>query len=134
MSPTDRTFINRHKEISMKPFMGLMALAAIATFGIAGSVYAADSMSEQGQQDQQDQMEKQQPQDIQKDSELGMKEKPSSEESSQKHERQLGAGSMGEDSKGGAGPSGTKGLPPGKAPGLEGANKEPGRAPTAGGH
>jgi hypothetical protein len=120
----------------MKPFMGLMAWTAIATFGIAGSVYAADSMSEQdqGQVGQQDQMEKQQQQDIQKDSELGMKEKSSSDGSSQKHERQLGAGSMGEDSKGGAGPSGTKGLPPGKAPGFEGANKEPGRAPTAGGH
>lgn len=115
----------------MKPFTGLMALAAVATFGIAGSVYAADSMTEQGQQDQ---MEKQQQQDIQKDSELGMKEQSSTEGSSQKQERQLGAGSMGEDSKGGAGPSGTKGLPPGKAPGFEGANKEPGRAPTAGGH
>jgi hypothetical protein len=118
----------------MNPLMGLMVLAAIATFGIAGSVYAADSMSAQDQVGQQDQMEKQQQQDIQKDSELGMKEKPSSEGSSQKHERQLGAGSMGEDSKGGAGPSGTKGLPPGKAPGFEGANKEPGRAPTAGSH
>lgn len=115
----------------MKPFTGLMALAAVATFGIAGSVYAADSMTEQGQQDQ---MEKQQQQDIQKDSELGMKEQSSTEGSSQKQERQLGAGSMGEDTKGGAGPSGTKGLPPGKAPGFEGANKEPGRAPTAGGH
>jgi hypothetical protein len=118
----------------MKPFTGLMALAAIATFGMAGSVYAADSMSEQGQLGQQDQMEKQQQQDIQKDSELGMKEKSSSDGSSQKHERQLGAGSMGDDSKGGAGPSGTKGLPSGNAPGFEGANKEPGRAPTAGGH
>ncbi|MBA2251941.1 MAG: hypothetical protein H0W13_04425 [Nitrospirales bacterium] len=121
----------------MKPFMSLMALATIATFGIAGSVYAADSMSQQDQQGQlgqQDQMEKQQQQDIQKDSELGMKEKSSSDASSQKHERQFGAGSMGEDSKGGAGPSGTKGLPPDKAPGFEGANKEPGRAPTAGGH
>jgi hypothetical protein len=115
----------------MKPFTGLMALAAVATLGIAGSVYAADSMTEQGQQDQ---MGKQQQQDIQKDSELGMKEQSSTEGSSQKQERQLGAGSMGEDSKGGAGPSGTKGLPPGKAPGFEGANKEPGRAPTAGGH
>ena len=122
----------------MKPFMGLMAFATIATFGIAGSVYAADSMSGQGQHDQQgqqDQMEKQQQQDVQKDSELGMKEEKSpSDGSAQKHERQMGAGSMGEDSKGGAGPSGTKGLPPGKAPGFEGANKEPGRAPTAEGH
>ena len=115
----------------MKAFGGLIALAAVATFGVAGSVYAAESMSEQGQQDQ---MEKQQPQDIQKDSELGIKEQSSSDGSSQKHERQLGAGSLGEDSKGGAGPSGTKGLPPGKAPGFEGANKEPGRAPTTGGH
>ncbi len=114
----------------MKPYTGLMALAAIATFGIAGSTYAADSMPEQGQQGQ---MEMQQQQDIQKDSELGMKEK-ASDKTTQKQERQLGAGSMGEDSKGGAGPSGTKGLPPGKAPGFEGANKEPGRAPTAGGH
>lgn len=115
----------------MKPFMALMALALTATFCMAGNVDAANSMSEQGQQDQ---MEKQQQQDIQKDSELGMKEKSSSEGSSQKHERELGAGSMGEDSRGGAGPSGTKGLPPDKAPGFEGANKEPGRAPTAGGH
>ncbi|WP_447985664.1 hypothetical protein [Nitrospira sp. Nam74] len=115
----------------MKGFGSLIALAAAATFGVAGSVYAAESMSEQGQQDQ---MEKQQPQDIQKDSELGMKEQSLSTGSSQKHERQLGAGSLGEDSKGGAGPSGTKGLPPGKAPGFEGANKDPERAPNAGGH
>jgi hypothetical protein len=108
----------------------MMALAAMALFGIAGTVDAADSMSDQGRQDQ---TEKQRPQDLQKDSELGIQEKSSSEETAKQGERQMGVGSMGEDSKGGAGPSGTKGLPPGNAPGFEGANKELGRAPTAGG-
>ncbi len=119
----------------MRSYMGMMALAAIALFGIAGTVDAADSMSDSmSKGGQQDQMEKQRPQDLQKDSELGMQEKSSSEETAKQGERQMGAGSMGEDSKGGAGPSGTKGLPPGNAPGFEGADKELGRAPTAGGH
>lgn len=115
----------------MRSYMGMMALAAMALFGMAGIVDAANSMSEEGQQNQ---MEKQRPQDLQKDSELGMQEKSSTDETAKQGERQMGAGSMGEDSKGGAGPSGTKGLPPGKAPGFEGADKELGRAPTAGGH
>ena len=112
----------------MKPFMGLMALAAIATFGIAGSVYAADMTSDQGQ------MEKQQQQGIQHESEPGLKEKSSDSMAPKGERRELGAGPMGEESKGGSGQSGTKGLPPGKAPGFEGADKEPGRSPTAGGH
>jgi hypothetical protein len=33
------------------------------------------------------------------------------------------AGSMGEEKVGGAGPSGTRGLPPGQAPGFEGEGK-----------
>jgi hypothetical protein len=124
----DRTFIYQHKEIGMRPFTGLMALAAIATFGIVGNLEAADRMSDQGQ------MEKQQQQDIQHESEMGLKEKSSESMAPKGERRELGAGPLGEESKGGPGQSGTKGLPPGKAPGHEGASKEPGHAPTAGGH
>jgi hypothetical protein len=42
-------------------------------------------------------------------------------------------GPMGETETGGAGPSGPSSLPPGKAPGFEGAAKEKGRGPTEGG-
>jgi hypothetical protein len=122
------TFIYHDKEIGMRPFTGLMALAAIATFGIVGNVDAADTMSDQGQ------MEKQQQQGIQQESEMGLKEKSSESMAPKGEQRELGAGPMGEESKGGSGQSGTKGLPPSKAPGFEGGNKEPGRAPTAGGH
>jgi hypothetical protein len=42
-------------------------------------------------------------------------------------------GPHGEAEQGGAGPSGPAPLPPGKAPGFEGAGKEKGRGPTEGG-
>lgn len=42
-------------------------------------------------------------------------------------------GPMGESDTGGAGPSGPAPLPPGKAPGFEGAGKDKSRGPTAGG-
>jgi hypothetical protein len=105
----------------MKPSMSMIAWTAVLVLGGSGSLYAADSMSGKGQQGH-------------KDSESGLKGKSSDGMASQGERRELGAGPMGEESKGGSGQSGTKGLPPGKAPGFEGANKEPGRAPTAGGH
>lgn len=42
-------------------------------------------------------------------------------------------GPMGESDTGGAGPSGPAPLPPGKAPGFEGAGKDKSRSPSAGG-
>lgn len=107
----------------MTPYRVLFA--ATAMLGIVGTLRAADSMSGQGRQGQ-SQMEKQQSQGLQKESELGLKGKSSE---GQSERRELGAGPMGEESKGGAGQSGTKGLPPGPAPGFEGAGKEPGRGP-----
>jgi len=115
----------------MKIHHGILAMAAMATFGLAGMGYAAD-MSD----DQTNRMDKQQQQGIQKESELGLKGKTGDGKSDTMNEDRspVGAGSVGEDTKGGAGPSGTKGLPSTKAPGYEGADKERGRAPTAGGH
>ena len=103
----------------MKPYMGMIVYAAVAIFGVASTLYAADTMSGQGG------MEKQQ---------QGMKGKSSDTMAPKGERRELGAGPMGEESKGGSGQSGTKGLPPGQAPGFEGAGKESGRAPTMGGH
>lgn len=56
-------------------------------------------------------MEKQQQQGIQHESETGLKEKSSDSMAPQGERRELGAGPMGEESKGGSGQNGTKGLP-----------------------
>lgn len=111
----------------MKFYQGVLVLTAVAAIGFAATTYAADTHDNK--------MQKQQ-QGIHKDSELGMKDTAKEGKSQRANEdrNQLGGGSLGEDSKGGAGPSGPKGLPAGKAPGFEGADREPGRAPTAGGH
>ena len=44
-----------------------------------------------------------------------------------------GVGPHGEAEQGGAGPSGPAPLPPGDAPGFEGANKDKSKSPSAGG-
>ena len=67
--------------------------------------------------------------------EKGMKgDKGKSKGTSQKSQKEPNAGGpMGETETGGSGPSGPAPLPPGKAPGFEGAGKDKGKGPEMGG-
>ena len=67
--------------------------------------------------------------------EKGMKsDKGKGKGTGQKSSKEPNAGGpMGETETGGAGPSGPAPLPPGKAPGFEGAGKDKSKSPTSGG-
>jgi hypothetical protein len=119
---------------AMKISLGVAALAAVFALGTVTSYAAEPSMSEQGGQ--------MQPGDItgsgeqqKHDGELGLEKSRDDNFGSMPKEQRRGreSGPMGEETKGGAGPSGPKGVPPGPAPQFEGSGQqEPGKSPTGG--
>ena len=116
--------------------LGVAALAAATalTLGTVSSYAADQSMSDQGGS--------MQPGDIKgdgeqqkHDSELGLGKSQDDNFGGMPKEqrREMDSGPMGEETKGGAGPSGPKGVPPGPAPQFEGSGQPtPGQSPTGG--
>ena len=119
----------------MKVSLGAAALtAAIALFGGTIPSYAADqSMSEQTGSMRSDDVKAGSEQQKQ-DSELGLGKSRDENFGMPKEERrQMESGPMGEEKKGGEGPSGPKGVPSGPAPQFEGSGQRtPGQSPTGG--
>jgi hypothetical protein len=119
----------------MRISLGVVALAAMFALGTIMSYAAEPSMSEE----QGGQM---QPGDItgsgeqqKHDSELGLEKGQDDNFGGMPKEQRRGmeSGPMGEETKGGAGPSGPKGVPPGPAPQFEGSGQQkPGQSPTGG--
>jgi hypothetical protein len=120
---------------TMRRSLGVAALVAAAVLTVGPvSVYAADEMSGQAGSLQSDIIKaggaQQKP-----DSELGLgKSQDENFGGMPKEERrQMESGPMGEENKGGTGPSGPKGVPPGPAPQFEGSGQHtPGQSPTGG--
>jgi len=120
----------------MKLSLGVATLTA-ATALIVGTVpsYAAEqSMSEQAGSMQSDDI-KAGGEQQKHDSELGLGKSREEKvgDMPKEQRRQMEAGPMGEEKKGGAGPSGPKGVPSGPAPQFEGSGQQAtGQSPTGG--
>jgi len=129
---------------TMRRSLSVAALAVAFAFGIVTSYAAEPSMSEQGGQMQPGDITgsgEQQKHDSElgleksHDSELGLEKSPDDSVGGMPKEqrRQMESGPMGEETKGGTGPSGPKGVPPGPAPQFEGSGQQtPGQSPTGG--